>query len=78
MLDTHEAQVRAWLMVEPGITAVEVLRRLQDIAPSAFAAKHLRTVQRALEAWRAEVIRERIRQSQWEIDSHEMSADGGV
>jgi hypothetical protein len=67
MLDAYEIQVSDWLQVEPGMTAAEVLRRLQEIAPvGTFAAKHLRTVQRALEAWRAEAIRHRIAQCQWE------------
>jgi hypothetical protein len=63
MLDAYEVQVRDWLTVEPGITAVDALRRLQSIAPAGtFTAKHLRTVQRALEAWRAEAIRQWIDQ----------------
>lgn len=58
MLDAYDAQAREWLKDAPGTTAVEVLRRLQEIAPpGALTAKHLRTVQRALEGWRAEAIR---------------------
>lgn len=67
MLDAYEAQIREWLKVEPGITAVDAVKRLQDLAPiGAFTGKHLRTVQRALEAWRAEAIRQWIDQCRWE------------
>jgi len=63
MLDSYETQVRDWLKVEPGLTAVDMLKRLHDIAPAGtFTAKHLRTVQRALETWHAEAIRQWINQ----------------
>jgi hypothetical protein len=72
MLDAFETQVRDWLMLEPGLTAVDTLKRLQDIAPARmFAAKHLRTVQRALEVWRAEAIRQWIDQCRLEPDDRE-------
>ena len=77
MLDAYEPQVRDWLKFEPGLTAADVLRRLQDIAPTgAFAAKHLRTVQRALEAWRTEAVRQWIDQCQWEPEHLGALADG--
>ncbi|WP_157267150.1 hypothetical protein [Azohydromonas aeria] len=70
MLDKYEAQIRQWLAVQPGITAVDVLQRLLDIAPAGtFASKHLRTVQRALEIWRAEAVRQWIDQCRWGVDS---------
>jgi hypothetical protein len=54
-------------MVEPGITAVDALKRLQNVAPlGTFADKHLRTVQRALEAWPAEAIWQWIDRCRWE------------
>jgi hypothetical protein len=72
MLDAYETQVRDWLKTEPGLTAVDMLRRLQDIAPAGtFTAKHLRTVQRALETWRAEAIRQWIDQCRLDSDSPE-------
>ena len=67
MLDAYETQVREWLKVEPGITAVDALKRLQDVSQNGtFTDKHLRTVQRALEAWRGEAIRQWIDQCRWE------------
>jgi hypothetical protein len=72
MLDAYETQVRDWLKVEPGLTAVDMLRRLQDMAPAGtFTSKHLRTVQRALETWRAEAIRQWIDQCRVEPDDLE-------
>lgn len=63
MLDAFELEVFGWLMAEPGITAVEVLKRLEAVAPAGmFTMKHLRTVQRSLEVWRADVVRQRISQ----------------
>jgi hypothetical protein len=78
MLDAYEPQVRDWLKFEPGITAIDVLSRLQDIAPGTFAVEHLRTVQRALEAWRAEAVRQWIDQCQWEPEHLEALADGSA
>jgi hypothetical protein len=72
MLDVFEPQVRDWLKVEPGITAVDVLARLREVAPSGtFTAKHLRTVQRALEPWRAEAIRQWLDQCRLEPEGDE-------
>lgn len=48
MLDKYEAQIRQWLAAQPGITAVDVLQRLQDVASAGtFTSNHLQTVQRA-------------------------------
>jgi hypothetical protein len=71
MLDAYEPQVRDWLRNEPGITAVDMLSRLRATAPGTFGVKHLRTVQRALEAWRADAVRQWIDQCRWEVEQHE-------
>ena len=72
MLDAYATQVRDWLNVEPGLTAVDALKRLQDSAPAGtFTATHLRTVQRALEQWRAEAIRQWIDQCRLEPEGSE-------
>jgi len=71
----YESQVPDWLKFGLGIAATDVLRRPQDIAPDdTFAAKHLRTVQRALESWRAEAVGQWIGQCQWEAAYLEASA----
>jgi hypothetical protein len=72
MLDAYEAQVGDWLKDEPGLAAGDMLKRLQDIAPAGtFTAKLLRTVQRALETWCAEAIRQWIDQCRLEPDDPE-------
>lgn len=59
MLDAYEDQARYWLKRQPGLTGVEILQRLQQVAPAGlFTDKHLRTIQRALAAWRADAIRQ--------------------
>jgi hypothetical protein len=79
MLDAYEDQVREWLGVEPGVTAVDVLKRLKNIAPaSTFTERHLRTVQRSLETWRAEAVRQWIDQCQWEAESPEALGSGNA
>jgi hypothetical protein len=55
MVDEHEMQVRAWLEAEPSLSAQAVLERLIDAAPATFTDKHLRTIQRAVKAWRGEM-----------------------
>jgi len=78
-LDAFELQVFGWLMAEPGITAVEVLKRLEAVAPAGmFATKHLRTVQRALEVWRADVIRQRISECGLDHEARTALEDGGA
>jgi hypothetical protein len=52
MLDAFHDQIRAWLDREPGLTAVAVLTRLKSTCPEQFTDCHLRTVQRAVKAWR--------------------------
>ena len=61
MLDDYKAQVRAWLDVEPALSAQAVLARLIDVAPDRFAEKHLRTVQRAVRSWRGDLARSLVR-----------------
>jgi hypothetical protein len=79
MLDAYENQVREWLGVDPGITAVDVLKRLQDIAPASTLTKqHRRTVQRSLETWRAEAVRQWIDQCQWEAEPTEALGSGNA
>ncbi|MDR6861350.1 hypothetical protein [Variovorax guangxiensis] len=69
MLDAYEDQVRSWLQRQPGMTAVEILKRLRELSPAGtFTDKHLRTVQRALSAWRADAIRQWIDQCRLEIE----------
>lgn len=51
------------------MTAVEILKRLRELAPAGtFTDKHLRTVQRALSAWRADAIRQWIDQCRLETE----------
>lgn len=57
MLDDVQDQIRAWLERKPTISALEVLRRLRLDNPERFADKHLRTVQRAVKAWRGQQAR---------------------
>ena len=79
MLDAYEAQVRDWLKVDPGITAVDVLKRLQDTAPAGMVTEQrLRTVQRSLETWRAEAVRQWIDQCQWEAEPTEALGSGNA
>ena len=69
MLDAYEDQVHNWLQRQPGMTAVEILKRLRELAPAGtFTDKHLRTVQRALSAWRADAIRRWIDQCRLETE----------
>ena len=57
MLDAVHDQIRAWLDGEPALTAVAVLTRLKTTYPEQFTDRHLRTVQRAVKAWRAHQAR---------------------
>lgn len=60
MVDDYEAQVRAWLDAEPNLPAQVVLARLIEANPETFSARHLRTIQRAVKAWRGEMARKMI------------------
>jgi hypothetical protein len=47
--------VEGWLISEPTMTAKELMNRLAQAAPDAYASKaQLRTLQRRIKAWRAE------------------------
>jgi hypothetical protein len=63
MLDEVRDQIRAWLDREPAISALDILRRLEAAHPERFTEKHLRTVQRAVKAWRAQQARRIILES---------------
>jgi hypothetical protein len=54
ILDDFQAQIRAWLAVEPGLSAQAVLAGLIEASPEKSTAKHLWTIQRAVKAmaWR--------------------------
>src|SRR5262249_27558528 len=54
MLDGVRDQIHAWLDCEPMCSAVEILGRLKAADAAAFTDKHLRTVQRAVKAWRSQ------------------------
>ena len=57
MLDDVQDQLRAWLDEQPGVTATEVLARLEAMYPDRFTDKHLRTIQRAVKHGRAQAAR---------------------
>jgi hypothetical protein len=57
MLDGVRDQIRAWLDGEPTISSWEVLGRLKLTPPHRFSDRHLRTVQRAVKAWRGQQAR---------------------
>jgi hypothetical protein len=52
MLDDVHDQIGAWLDAEPTLSGVGVLMRLKEVDAAKFTDKHLRTVQRAVKAWR--------------------------
>ena len=60
-LDPHRSEIDAWLDAEPAITAVEVLARLTTRYPDRFTAKHLRSTQKMVRAWRTEQAKRVIR-----------------
>jgi hypothetical protein len=57
MLDEVRDQIQAWLDREPALPAVEILGRLKTADAARFTDKHLRTVQRAVKAWRGQQAR---------------------
>jgi hypothetical protein len=57
MLDGLWEEMHGWLAAEPGLSAQAVLSRLRVLTPDRFKATHLRTVQRAIKAWRAQSAR---------------------
>lgn len=60
-LDPHRSEIDAWLDAEPAITAVEVLARLTTRYPDRFTAKHLRSTQKMVRAWRTDQAKRVIR-----------------
>jgi len=52
------AQLHEWFLVSPSLTARELLERLQAEAPAAYPETLLRTLQRRVKGWRAEMARE--------------------
>lgn len=51
--------VQGWLISEPTVTAKEMLNRLSRMVPEIYASKgQLRTLQRRVGAWRAEVAKD--------------------
>jgi hypothetical protein len=46
-------EIEGWLAAAPHLTAVDVLNRLHECAPDVFGARHRRTLQRFVGAWRA-------------------------
>jgi hypothetical protein len=58
MLDALRERIHGWLEAEPGLSAYEVLSRLTALAPDRFKDGQLRTVQRAVKAWRIQSARE--------------------
>jgi hypothetical protein len=63
MLDDVQDRIRAWLDLEPTVSAIEVLSRLRSEQPERFSDKHLRTVQRAVKVWRSQQARRIILES---------------
>jgi hypothetical protein len=63
MLDGVQDQIHTWLDGEPTISALEVLGRLKLTQPDRFSDRHLRTVQRAVKAWRGQQARRIIAES---------------
>jgi hypothetical protein len=57
MLDAVLDEMHGWLDAEPGLSAKAVLVRLRRLAPERFQVTQLRTVQRAVKAWRARSAR---------------------
>ena len=60
-LDPHRSEIDAGLDAEPAITAVEVLARLTTRYPDRFTAKHLRSTQKMVRAWRTDQAKRVIR-----------------
>ena len=53
--------VEGWLIAEPSATAKELMNRLAQVVPDAYASKaQLRTLQRRIKAWRAEKAKDLI------------------
>jgi hypothetical protein len=57
MIDPLRERIHGWLEAEPGFSAQAVLARLTAVAPARFKDTQLRTVQRAVKAWRVQSAR---------------------
>jgi len=75
MIDEVQDQICAWLDGEPSLSGLEVLGRLKLIRPDRFSDRHLRTVQRAVKAWRSQQARRIIAESAAVIDPQSRGAD---
>ena len=65
MLDHYETDIRQWLTAEPALPAVTILQRLMAMEPSKFSEKNTRRIQILVKAWRAEITRRIIIDSEW-------------
>ena len=52
MLEPYVARIEAWLATQPHLTAVAIVDRLRDCAPTIFGDRQLRTLQRFVRSWR--------------------------
>jgi hypothetical protein len=52
MLDPHVTTIEAWLVAEPQLTALAIVRRLSESYPEQFCTKQHSIVQRLLKALR--------------------------
>jgi hypothetical protein len=52
------AQLHEWFLASPSLTARELLARLQAEVPAVYPETLLRTLQRRVKGWRAEMARE--------------------
>jgi hypothetical protein len=75
MLDEVQDRIRAWLDGEPTLSGLDVLGRLKLIRPDRFNDRHLRTVQRAVKAWRGQQARRIIAEAAAEIVPQNRVAD---
>jgi hypothetical protein len=54
ILDDLREQISAWLSDAPGLPAIVILERIKTLHPDRSTDKDARTVQRAVNRWRAE------------------------
>ena len=60
MLDPYACLIEDWLAAAPHLSAVDILVRLREHAPSRFGKGQLRTVQRVVKRWRAKTAHQLI------------------
>lgn len=58
IMDGVRERITAWLEVQPALSAVAILARLQEMDPGRFQARHERTVQRFVKLRRAAMARD--------------------